>query len=68
MYDEQHEQDKFVKLVGGTRAADRLQQLWGQSYPGGGFMNTISKEDVFMASAIREGFTNKAIKAFMKLR
>jgi uncharacterized protein (DUF1015 family) len=68
MYDEQKENDNFVKLVGGIHAADRLQQLWNQSYSTGGYLYPISKEKVFEESARREKFSKKAIKAFMKLR
>jgi len=68
MYDEQLENDKFVKLAGGVRAADRIQQIWNQSYSTGGYMYPISKETVFVKSALSAGFSKKAIQAFIKLR
>ena len=68
MYDEQLENDKFVKLAGGINAADRIQRIWNESYPTGGYMNQTPKEVVFVKSAVVAGFSKKAIKAFIQLR
>lgn len=61
--DEQEANDRFVRLVGGVRKADRLQQIWRNSYPS----YRKSREEVFREEAKREGFSDRAIEAFLKL-
>lgn len=65
MYDEQAEQDKFVQIIGGIKRADRIQQIHRMSaYPGFG----KTAEENFISCAKGEGFSYKAISAFLKLR
>ena len=70
MYDEQVEQDKFVRLIGGMKKADRMQYLWGNSYPHStsNIFKPITKEEDFRRQAKQEGFTDKQVDAFLKLR
>jgi hypothetical protein len=70
MYDEPREQERFIRLVGGTRKADRIMQLWGQSYPHStsNIFKPVTKEDDFRSKALSEGFTKKQIESFLKLK
>jgi len=70
MYDEQKETDKFVRLVGGTKKADRLQDIWRNSCPHStsDVFKPITREEDFRRQAKEEGFTDKQIEAFLKLR
>jgi hypothetical protein len=61
--DEQAENDAFVRMVHGVKRADRMQLIWGNSYPQFG----KSKEEVFRENAIREGFTGKQVNRFLDL-
>jgi hypothetical protein len=61
--DEQEANNRFVRLVGGVKRADRLQQIWSMSYPG----YKKSREEDFRERAKAEGFTDKQIEAFLKL-
>jgi len=61
--DEQKANDRFVRMVHGIRRADRMQEIWRNSYPS----LRKSKEEVFRESAKREGFTDKQIDAFLML-
>ena len=70
--DEQEANDRFVRLVGGVRKADRLQQIWNSSFPHGMEYDKlqgryISREQDFRNKAKREGFSDRAIEAFLKL-
>jgi len=67
--DEQAENDAFVRMVGGIKRADRMQQIWNASYPHGncGMMKGKSKEDVFRENAKREGFTDLQVNRFLDL-
>jgi len=61
--DEQELNDRFVRLCGGVRKADRLQAIWSFSYPRHG----KSREETFRETAKSEGFTERQIKAFLNL-
>jgi hypothetical protein len=61
--DEQEANDKFVRMVGGVKKADRLQQIWNMSYP----HHKKTREEDFRERAKGEGFTDKQIEAFLKL-
>jgi hypothetical protein len=63
MITEQEKQDHFIRIVGGIKKADRLQQIWNQSYP----HYKISRGEDFRARAKAEGFTDKQIDAFLQL-
>jgi hypothetical protein len=52
MITEQEKQDHFIRIVGGIKKADRLQQIWNQSYP----HYKISRGEDFRARAKAEGF------------
>lgn len=68
--DEQKEQDRFLRLVGGSKKADRLQYIWGNSCPHStsSIFKKISKEEDFRENAKINGFSKKQIDAFLKLR
>jgi hypothetical protein len=70
MYDEQMEQEKFIKIIGGIQKADRLQQIWGNSYPHStsNIFKPTTKEMDFSNQAKNEGFSERQIKAFLNLR
>ena len=70
--DEQEANDRFVRLVGGVKRADRLQQIWNMSYPHGTELDKlwgryVSREDDFRRRAKAEGYTDKQIDAFLNL-
>ena len=67
--DEQAENDSFVRLVGGVKRADRMQQIWNMSYPQGncGLLKGKSKEEVFREKAKAEGFTDIQVNRFLDL-
>jgi hypothetical protein len=71
--DEQAENDAFVRLVGGIKRADRIQQIWRDSYPEGfggkglGMNRGKPKEEVFRENAKKEGFTDQQINRFLDL-
>lgn len=68
-FNEQERNDKFVRLCRGRQRADRLQQIWDNSYPRStsNIFVKLSKTDVFKETALREGFTEKQINAFLRL-
>jgi len=70
MYDEQEEQDRFIRIIGGISKADRLQHIWNNSYPHStsNIFRPITKEQDFMDKAKNEGFSKRQIEAFLKLR
>jgi hypothetical protein len=70
MYDEPVEQEKFIRIVGGTQKAERLQRIWDSSFPrySGNMFKPLTKEDVFAIESKKEGFTDKQIKAFLELK
>lgn len=57
MKTEQEQQDDFVKAVGGTKRADRLQALWQY------WMRTSTFRDL----AKNNGYTDKEIDMFLLL-
>jgi len=61
--DEQEVNDRFVRLFHGVKRADRLQQIWNNSFP----RFRMTREEVFRREAKSEGFTDKQIDAFLKL-
>jgi len=66
--DEQEANDRFVRLVGGVKRADRLQQIWNMSFPHGmRLCNYVSREDDFRRRAKAEGYTDREIDAFLNL-
>ena len=70
--DEGATQEAFVIYVGGVAKAEGLLHLWNTSYPVGTRYDFLygrgkTKEDVFYNKAIREGFTDEEIDAFMLL-
>lgn len=67
--DEQAENDRFVRLVGGIEKADHMQQIWKMSYPQGncGMLKGKSKEEVFREKAKAEGFTDIQVNRFLDL-
>jgi len=69
--DEQAENDAFVRMVGGVKRADRMQQIWKDSYPQGCLSpfsrSGKSKEEVFRQKAIDEGFTGEQVNRFLDL-
>lgn len=67
--DEQAENDRFVRLVGGVKKADHMQQIWKMSYPQGncGMLKGKSKEEVFREKAKAEGFTDIQVNRFLDL-
>jgi len=72
--DEQKEMDAFIKAVGGTTKADRLQNIWRNSYPHGTEYDRVfktgfymSKQEAFTRAALREGFTKKQIHMFLSM-
>lgn len=71
--DEQATQDDFVELVGGTAKADRLMNIYNNSYPSGTAYDRLqgrgkTKDEVFQAKAKREGYTDEQIEAFFMLQ
>ena len=69
-FDESEEQDRFVRTIGGIAKADHLQRIWNRSYPHStsNIFRPITKEQDFRSNAKREGFTDKQIDAFLRLR
>jgi len=69
--DEQEQQDKFIRLCGGTRKAERLDYLYHHRSHPHGFNNLDpnyeSKEDAFRREAKQEGFSTRQIEAYLKL-
>jgi hypothetical protein len=61
--DEQAENDAFVRMVHGVKRADRIQQIWNNSFPQFG----KSREEVFRENAKREGFTDLQVNRFLDL-
>lgn len=61
--DEQEANNRFVRLVGGIKRADRLQQIWNNSFP----QFNMTKQEVFREKAKSEGFTDLQIDAFLRL-
>jgi len=66
-------QEKLLEKIG-VIGADRLQVLWGLSYPHGTQYDKLfyperykTKEDVFTQKATREGFSKQAIRLFLKM-
>ena len=56
---EQERNDRFVKMCGGVKKADRMQQLWNNyRYDG---------NKAFEQAAKREGFTSRQINAFKEM-
>lgn len=70
MYDEEYEQEKFIRAVGGRSKADELQRIWNNSFPHSTYdiFHPKSKTDVFKEKARDSGFTTKQINAFLNLR
>jgi hypothetical protein len=60
---EQELNDKFVRMVGGVKKADRLQQIWNMSYP----HYKKKREEDFREKAKAEGYTDEQIEFFLKL-
>ena len=72
MKTEQERQDEFVSIVGGTRRADKLSKISQTSYPTSSWSyqlgyHQMSRKDVFIARAKREGFSDKEINCFLAL-
>lgn len=72
MITEQENQDRFVKLVGGTAKADELDRLYQNSYPHGTeydrlFGRGLTKEQAFERAALARGFTKRQIAAYRSL-
>ena len=61
--DEQELNDRFVRMVGGVRRADRLQEIWRNSFP----HYKKTREEDFREKAKAEGFTDEQIDFFLKL-
>jgi len=61
--DEQAENNAFVRMVHGVKRADRIQQIWNNSFPQFG----KSREEVFRENAKREGFTDLQVNRFLDL-
>ena len=65
-------QNEFIKAVGGKKNADRLNQVWENSYPRfcsleGEYPAHHTGKEIFMSRAKREGFTDKMIMLFLML-
>jgi hypothetical protein len=72
MIDEQQRCDKFEKMVGGVKRAQRLLSIWNNSYSCGTKLDFLvargkTREQVFEMRARAEGFTDKQIQCFHKL-
>jgi hypothetical protein len=61
--DDQELNDKFVRMVGGVKRADRLQQIWNSSFP----HYKKSREEDFREKAKAEGYIDKQIEFFLNL-
>ena len=67
--DEMATHEAFADYVGGRERAERMSRLYSDSYPrrGPGVFDRYSKEDVFRTKALREGFSEAEIDAFLSL-
>lgn len=70
--DERAMTDNFEELCGGVKKAQRLFQLWKNSYSAGTkfdmlYGNGQTKSQVFEKKAKQEGFTDEQIKYFYLL-
>ena len=69
---EQERQDAFLDLMGSRTKADKLYRLLQNTYPkycslNGGYPTQHTREEVFEAKALEEGFTKKQISALLAL-
>jgi len=58
-FSEQKRNDRFVKICGGVKNADRIQQIWN--------LCRYDGHDKFKQAARRENFTVRQINAFMEM-
>jgi hypothetical protein len=65
--DEQKANDRFVRIAGGRKRAERLQHIWDTSHPHGCGLTETPKETEFRRRAKQEGFTDKQIETFLAL-
>lgn len=61
---EKCQQEHFVSIVGGTARADRLLQILKNSYPSAG----VSRDDMFRAKALREGYNRRQANTLLNLQ
>jgi hypothetical protein len=65
---EEEKQEAFIRVVGGVKRADRLQQIWNNSYPHGTELcGYASREQDFRNKAKEEGFSDRQIDLFLQL-
>ena len=67
--DEQAAQEQFEDLCGGVSYAERLMQVWNNSYPTGmkGSRYYHTKMENFIFKANNEGFTEEQVNFFLAL-
>ena len=62
--DEHDDHRAFEEYVGGVHRAERLFQIYKNSYP----THNRTKVEVFRSNALREGFSNQDIDALLLLQ
>ena len=66
--DEQVTQDKFIDFIGGGLRADRLQNVYRNSYPGWIRGKKVSASEIFEINAKSADFSQEEIDAFLSLQ